>query len=115
MPIKTLSRYNLGNLNSFIVGMDNHIHCEDVEIGSDIKIHHHTNTHNEAFGHDQVLITKYITIRFGYWSQVPLDDLAIALGCSANDIEVNIMEDDDRSDRYHYLIPCDAYYHSINI
>ena len=114
MPLK-LSRYNLGNLNSFIVGMDNHIHCEDVDIGSDIKRHLHTNTHNEAFGHDEVLITKYITLRFGYWSQVPLDDLAIAIGCSANDIEVNIYEDDDCSDRYHYYIPCDSYHHSINI
>jgi len=114
MPLK-LSRYNLGNLNSFIVGMNNHIHCEDVEIGSDIKIHHETMEPNHDFGHEQVRITKYITLRFGYWSQVPVDELANAIGCSAEDIVVNVMEDDDCSDRYHYLIPCDSYYHSINI
>ena len=114
MPLK-LSRYNLGNLNSFVNDLDSHIEFQDVEIGSDIKIHHHTMEPNHDFGHEQVLITKYITLRFGYWSQVPLDDLAIAIGCSANDIEVHIMEDDDCSDRYHYLIPCDSYYHAINI
>jgi len=114
MPLK-LSRYNLANLNSFIVAQGGHLSNEDIEIGSDIKIHHETNSHNEAFGHDQVLITKYITLRFGYWYQVPVEDLANALGCSADSIIVNIMEDDDCSDRYHYLIPCDAYYHSINI
>ena len=113
MPLK-LSRYNLGNLNSFVVGLDNHIDCNDVEIGSDIKIHHWTKSANSS-GEDSVLITKYITLRFGYWSQVPVDELAKAIGCSTEDIVVNVMEDDDCSDRYHYLIPCDSYYHSINI
>lgn len=114
MPLK-LSRYNLANLNTLTTVNGNLIDSNDIEVGSDIKIHHETNFHNEAFGHDKVLITKYITLRFGYWFQVPVEDLANALGCSAEAIVIHVMEDDDCSDRYHYLIPCDSYYHSINI
>ena len=112
MPLK-LSRYNLANLNSFIAAQGGHLSNEDIEIGSDIKIHHETLVHKQKC--EQVLITKYITIRFGYWMEVPVEDLANALGCSAEAIVVHVMEDDDCSDRYHYLIPCDSYYHAINI
>ena len=46
MPLK-LSRYNLANLNSFIAAQGGHLSNEDIEIGSDIKIHHETLVHKQ--------------------------------------------------------------------
>jgi hypothetical protein len=114
MSIKTLSRYNLANLNSFIVAQGGHLSNETIQIGTDIRTTPDKDYLCEFTGEQRMLVTEYITFRFGYWFQVPVEDLANALGCSPEAIIVDIIEDDDCSDRYHYKVPTTSHYHYIN-
>ena len=113
MSIKTQSRYDLANLNTFIANSDGHLSNETVKIGTDI----HTTPDKDYWcksGEQRMLVTEYITLRFGYWLQVPVTYLANALGCSPEAIIEDIIEDDDCSDRYHYKVPTTSHYHYIN-
>tara|TARA_R110001599_G_scaffold1706_1_gene8402 strand:- start:94 stop:465 length:372 start_codon:yes stop_codon:yes gene_type:complete len=114
MPIKTQSRYDLANLNSFIANSGGHLSNETVQIGTDIHTTPDKDYLCESSGEQRMLVTEYITFRFGYWLQVPVTYLANALGCSPEAIIEDIIEDDDCSDRYHYKVPTTSHYHYIN-
>ena len=104
------SRYSLNALNKMILDAGGHLANEEVEIGTDIKIHH-----NEVSDDGKsVKITQYLTFRFGYWQPINVSALGEALGCPAIDIIEVIYEDDDVvRDRYHYKVPTSPFYHKI--
>ena len=107
---KLKSRYSLNALNKMIVEAGGHLSNEEIEIGTDIKIHHNEVSEDGK----RVKITQYLTLRFGYWQPINVSALGEALGCPAIDIIEVIYEDDDVRDRYHYKIPMSPCYHQIS-
>ena len=87
----------------------------DIEIGTDLRITPDLEYNCDNEGDHRAKITEYITLRFGYWSQMDIATISDAFGILEESIIVHVYEDiDDCKDRFSYWIPTTCHHHYMN-